>query len=44
MTKISIEFVEGFYVATMWGKPTMKSKTLSRLLAKLAKFYKGQGQ
>ena len=44
MTKIQIEFEEGFYVAHIIGKPTMKAKTLSKLLHNLTKYYKGQGQ
>jgi len=44
MTKISIEFEDGFYVARIVGKPTMKAKTLSKLLHKLTNYYKGQGQ
>jgi len=44
MNKIEIKYEQGFYVARIVGHPTMKAKTLSKLLDKMAKLYKGQGQ
>ena len=42
--KIEIEYIDGFYVAEIRGRPVMKGKVLSKLLKRIAKFYQGQGQ